>query len=368
MYMYVYVRKYTVHHNMIYTMYIIYQNRIFYTLVASQNVASTLAPNHQRNASRLACCACTVFLPAFLASSNCFSLVLQSPTSETSTTSILQQPNNFNCATSKTSTAAASSTYFNNFTQVEAWRILPTTQTARRNIHNWNNPVDTTKSREKRQQASKTIGEQDQQPPQQEWWFPGCQQSWEFVENDNDTNHQPVRNLGGPSPRCSGWGVAGQIPQHWRLGSVVIQYVSLKTKGFVDLYVYNQLLLRVLPKCHSEILCYHRYITVYIYITLYITKTPQPKSHTRTPWTASNSPAEELESQEGETAVACGSCECRSRSSLIWLKTRNLQRHRFCAGHVRSGENLNVRHVWSVVTEMRCFKCGRTSSHLAFDG
>ena len=68
--MYVYVRKYTVHHNMIYTMYIIYQNRIFYTLVASQNVASTLAPNHQRNASRLACCACTVFLPAFLASSN----------------------------------------------------------------------------------------------------------------------------------------------------------------------------------------------------------------------------------------------------------------------------------------------------------
>ena len=196
---------------MIYTMYIIYQTRIFYTLVVSQNVVSdilegpsfslicdsksqggaTLAPNHQRNASRLACCACTVFLPAFLASSNCFSLVLQPPTSETSTTSILQQPNNFNCATSKTSTAAAISTYFNNFTQVETWRILPTTQTARRNIHNWNNPVDTTKSREKRQQASKTIGEQDQQPPQQEWWFPGCQQSWEFVENDNDTNqHQ----------------------------------------------------------------------------------------------------------------------------------------------------------------------------------
>ena len=128
-------------------------------------------------------------------------------------------------------------------------------------------------------------------------------------------------------------------------------------------YVYTSV-----PKCHSEMLCYHRYITVYIYISHYITKTPQPKSHTRKPWTASNSPAEELESQEGETAVACGSCECRSRSSLIWLKTRNLQRHRFCAGHVRSGENLNVRHVWSVVTEMRCFKCGRTSSHLAFDG
>lgn len=40
--MYVYVRKYAVHHNMIYTMYIIYQNRILYTLVVSQNVASDI--------------------------------------------------------------------------------------------------------------------------------------------------------------------------------------------------------------------------------------------------------------------------------------------------------------------------------------